>query len=49
VSPSFSGSIDRQADRLLGAPANQANPQLAGRQVALDITDRQSGNTDVWI
>ena len=35
----------------LGAPANQANPRLSpdGKRIALDITDRQSGNTDVWI
>jgi Tol biopolymer transport system component len=35
----------------LGVPANQSNPRLSpdGRRIALDITDRQSGNTDVWI
>jgi Tol biopolymer transport system component len=35
----------------LGTPANQSNPRLSpdGRRVALDITDPQSGNTDVWI
>ncbi len=35
----------------LGGPANQANPRISpdGKRVALDITDPQSGNTDVWI
>jgi Tol biopolymer transport system component/tRNA A-37 threonylcarbamoyl transferase component Bud32 len=35
----------------LGPPANQANPRISpdGTRVALDITDPQSGNTDVWI
>jgi len=35
----------------LGVPANQANPRLSpdGKRVALDVTDGQSGNTDVWI
>jgi Tol biopolymer transport system component len=35
----------------LGVPANQSNPSLSpdGKRIALDITDRQSGNTDVWI
>lgn len=35
----------------LGAPANQANPRISpdGKRVALDITDPQSGNTDIWI
>ncbi|HET7453218.1 MAG TPA: hypothetical protein VFL12_10780, partial [Thermoanaerobaculia bacterium] len=35
----------------LGAPANQANPRISpdGKRVALDITDSQSANTDIWI
>jgi len=35
----------------LGTPANQANPRISpdGKRVALDITDPQSGNTDIWI
>lgn len=35
----------------LGAPADQANPRISpdGKRVALDITDPQTGNIDVWI
>jgi Tol biopolymer transport system component len=35
----------------LGTPANHANPRISpdGKRVALDITDAQTGNTDVWI
>jgi Tol biopolymer transport system component len=45
--------VDRkgQVTGTLGAPANHANPRISpdGSRVALDITDPQSGNTDVWI
>ncbi len=35
----------------LGSPGDQANPRLSpdGKRVALDITDHQTGNMDVWI
>jgi Tol biopolymer transport system component len=45
--------LDRSGTQIgsLGVPANQSNPRLSpdGKRIALDITDRQSGNTDVWI
>jgi Tol biopolymer transport system component len=45
--------LDRSGRQIgtLGSPANQANPRISpdGSRVALDITDLQSGNTDVWI
>jgi Tol biopolymer transport system component len=45
--------VDRNGSRTgtLGAPANHANPRISpdGSRIALDITDAQSGNTDVWI
>jgi serine/threonine protein kinase/dipeptidyl aminopeptidase/acylaminoacyl peptidase len=35
----------------LGTPSNQANPKISpdGKKVAVDITDPQTGNVDVWI
>ncbi len=35
----------------LGTPGDQANPRISpdGKRVALDITDPQTGNMDIWI
>jgi Tol biopolymer transport system component len=45
--------LDRNGREIgsVGAPADQANPRISpdGRRIALDITDPQTGNMDVWI
>ena len=45
--------LDRSGREIgsLGAVGDQANPRISpdGKRVALDITDHQSGNVDVWI
>jgi Tol biopolymer transport system component len=45
--------LDRSGREIgsLGTVGDQANPRISpdGKRVALDITDHQSGNVDVWI